>query len=361
MANDLQETIQSMLEEMVADGSERGAQVAVYKDGEEAVHAFAGVTAAEVGRPVDGKTLFPVFSTTKGVMATMVHLLAERGQIDYDTPIAHYWPEFAAQGKGAITVRHALSHTSGLPHIPAGLTDEQVYDWDTICAALAAQPAISEPGDKYEYHPVTYGWILGEVVRRVDGRDVPTFLREEITTPLSIADSFFIGLPADRQDDVALLEEVPPPTENGLGAGLSSGMFPLPDWMNRPEAREACIPGSNGIGTARAIARHYAALMPGGLDGVELLPPGRVKIMTETQMPAQGMPTGERFRGLGFILGEGGTKGGFGHAGYGGSMGYGDVEHRLAVGLTRNLYTKHDLGGRVVNRIRHAFGIPAAT
>jgi CubicO group peptidase (beta-lactamase class C family) len=358
MADALQETIQSMLDEVVAEGSERGVQVAIYQDGAEVVNAFAG-TMAPGGNAVTEKTLFPIYSTTKGIMAIMVHLLAQRGQIDYDTPIATYWPEFAAEGKGGITVRHALAHTSGLANMPPGVSERDVYNWDTICAALAARPAVSPPGEKFAYHAVTYGWLLGEIIRRVDGRDVATFLREEITRPLGIEDSLFIGLPADRQGDVAVLQEDPPPTENGLGTTVTPWMFPLGEWMNQAAAREACIPGSNGIASARAVARVYAAVLPGGLDGVELLSSAQLRLATETQTPALGRPEGERRRGLGFILDEAGQPSGFGHGGYGGSWAFGDATYRLAVGVTHNLFSKHDLGGKVVNRLRHAFGIPA--
>ena len=358
MGDGLQETIQSMLEELVADGSERGAQVAIYKDGQEVVNAWAGLMAPG-GREVTAATLFPIYSTTKGIMAIMVHMLAQRGQIDYDTPIAHYWPEFAAEGKEGITVRHALAHTSGLADMPPNLTEEEVYDWTSVCAALAAMPAVSAPGEKFAYHAVTYGWLLGEIIRRVDGRDVAAFLREEIGEPLGIEGALFIGLPRARQGDVAELEENPVPTENGLNTTITPWMFPLGAWMNLPAAREACVPGSNGIAAARAVARVYAAVLPGGIDGVELLSPEQLKLATETQTPALGKPEGERRRGLGFILDEAGLPTGFGHAGYGGSWAYGDATHRVAVGVTHNLFTKHDLGTKVVNRLRHAFDLPA--
>src|SRR5476651_2611633 len=137
MRDQLQEKIQTLLNTLVAEGKERGAQVAVYIDGKLAVDAWAGVADDRTGAAVDGDTLFPVFSTTKGIFSTVIHILAERGKIDYDAPIAKYWPEFAANGKEAITMRHALSHTAGIPYMPDDVTREQLYDWDFMCAAVA--------------------------------------------------------------------------------------------------------------------------------------------------------------------------------------------------------------------------------
>jgi CubicO group peptidase (beta-lactamase class C family) len=362
----LQKSIQNLLNSLVAEGKERGAQVAVYHDGKLIVDAWAGVADVRTGAPVDAETLFPVFSTTKGLEATVIHILAERGQIEYDKPIAHYWPEFAANGKEAITVRHALAHTSGIPYMPVGIGHKELCDWDTMCRLVAQLKPAWPAGQKSFYHPVTFGWILGEVARRVDGRAFQPFVDEEIAGPLGI-NTMFAGIPAELEPRVAFLEEHYPPTTppetpqappNPAEQGVPAFMNPLGDWMNRSDARRACIPASNGIMNARAIARHYAALLPGGVDGVELLPPSRMKLATELQIPGEGFVEGTTPRkGLGYGLGDGGSATGFGHGGYGGSSGYGNPLYRLAVGVTRNRFSYDDLAGLVTKEIREALGI----
>jgi CubicO group peptidase (beta-lactamase class C family) len=333
------------------------------------VDAWAGVADVRTGAPVDGDTLFPVFSTTKGILATAIHILAERGQIDYDKPIAFYWPEFAANGKETVTVRHALAHTSGIPYMPVGIEHAQLCDWDFMCAAVARLKPVWPPGAKIFYHPVTFGWILGEVARRVDGRAFQPFIEDEICRPLGIT-TMFAGIPAELEPRVAFLEEVsepakpsenpqpstPPP--NPAEQGISPCMNPLHEWMNRSDARRACIPASNGIMSARAVARHYAALLPGGVDGVELIPADRLRVATRQEIPTGGYEEGVTPRkGLGYGLGEGGSATGFGHGGYGGSTGYGDPRYRLAVGVTRNRFSSNNLVDLVVKEIRSALGI----
>jgi len=365
-ANNLQDTIQNLLNTAVAEGRETGAQVAVYVNGKLVVDAWAGVADVRSGAPVDAETLFPVFSTTKGLEATVIHMLAERRQLEYDTPIAHYWPEFAANGKEAITVRHALSHQSGIPYMPVGIDHKELCDWDTMCRLVAQLKPAWPAGHKTFYHPVTYGWILGEVARRVDGRHFQPFVDEEICEPLGIS-TMFAGIPARLESRVAHLEEfwdpapptaTPPPPPNPAEQGVPVFMNPLADWMNRSDARRACIPASNGIMNARAIARHYAALLPGGVDGIELLCPERLQLATQLQIPGEGFVEGTTPRkGLGYGLGDGGSVTGFGHGGYGGSAGYGNSPYRLAVGVTRNRFSNHDLAGAVAKEIREALGI----
>jgi CubicO group peptidase (beta-lactamase class C family) len=351
MTGELHRKIQALLDEMVAKGDERGVQVAVYKDGELVVDAWAGVADVRSGRKVEGESLFPVFSTGKGVLATMIHLLAERGQVGYDKPIAHYWPEFAANGKEGITVRHALAHTAGLPAMPPGTTHATICDWDWMCRAIAAMPAVSGPGEKMAYHPFTFGWLLGEVLQRADGRTVAQFLREEIAGPLEVTTMYF-GVPGDLEPEVAILEE------NLTGPPLAESADPsssqLGPWMNRRDARMACIPGANGIMNARAVARHYAALLPGGVEGLELLPPKRVLIATEEQFPT-GAKEEPVARALGYMIGEGGMPTWFCHPGYGGSNGLADARIGMAFGMTRNLFSPHDLGGKVGALLKEAF------
>jgi CubicO group peptidase (beta-lactamase class C family) len=358
MQKNLQDTIQTLLNTLVAEGKERGTQVAAYIDGEQVIDAWAGVADVRTGRPVDGDTLFPVFSTTKGIFSTVIHILAERGKLDYDTPIATYWPEFAANGKEVVTMRHALSHTSGIPYMPPGITVEQTCDWDYMCAAVAQLKPSWPPGVKQVYHAITFGWIVGEVARRADGRSVPQLLADELCRPLGIT-RLFCGIPAELEPQTAFLEQVPnppvtPPTSPNEYAPC---MVPLHEWINRPEVRRTPQPGCSGIMSARSVARHYAALLPGGVDGVELLPPSRVKIATVEQAPTGGYDEGTGRKGLGYILGDGVSPTGFGHGGYGGSAAFADPRYRLAVSVVRNRFSDHDLASLVLKEIKDALGI----
>src|SRR5258708_7004505 len=190
----MNDEIHEILQDLVDGGQEIGLQVAAYVDGELVVDTWAGVADGDTGRLVDGETLFSSWSTTKGFVATCVHILAERGVIDYDTPIARYWPEFAAHGKGRTTVRHALTHAVGVPQLPPQTTPELICDWDGMCAAIAELEPLWEPGTKVGYHAWTFGWIIGEIVRRADGRSLARVAQDELCRPLGI-DSFFLGIP----------------------------------------------------------------------------------------------------------------------------------------------------------------------
>jgi len=167
-------SVGSLLEKLVSGGEELGLQVAAYHNGRLVVDAWAGLADAATGRAVDGDTLFTVFSTTKGIVYTAIHMLAERGLLDYDDPVSRYWPAFAARGKGSVTIRQVLDHSAGVPQMPEGATPEDICDWDRICAAIAELPLLWEPGTRTGYHAFTIGWILGEVLqdRRPPDREV---------------------------------------------------------------------------------------------------------------------------------------------------------------------------------------------
>ena len=354
-----QARIETLLKDLVADGRELGVQVAVYHRGRLVVDAAAGATASDPARarPVDSRTLFPVFSTGKGVTATAAHLLVERGLVAYDTPVAAVWPEFAANGKGAITLRHLLDHSAGLSAVPAELGYDESLDWEKSCAALAAARPETAPGAKMAYHAMTYGWLVGEVIRRVDGRPFARFVREEITDPLGAGDGMYFGIPESAASRVATLErlpapppapDAPPPPPPAPNPAIPAWRGALHDWMNIPEVQRACIPGTSGIMNARAIARHYAALLPGGVDGIELLPPARVRAATTLQLPRPEIAPNTAFVfSLGYI--QGGPKidigpetNAFGHGGYGGSQGYANPDHHFAVGITKNRFWDGD-------------------
>jgi CubicO group peptidase (beta-lactamase class C family) len=250
-AND---AIQVYLEELVADGEQLGLQVAAYLDGELVVDTWAGVAERATGRPVDGDTLFTVWSVGKGIVATCVHLLAERGALDYDAPIARYWPAFGASGKARATVRDALTHRAGVPQLPPGTAITDCADWERMCAGIAAQAPLWEPGTQTGYHAVTFGWIVGEIIRRIDGRAFSRFVQEEICAPLGMRDCYF-GIPDEVEQRTAVIELSQEQREALRHApdSLPERAFPY-DWrdqFNRPELRRASIPGGGAIASAR--------------------------------------------------------------------------------------------------------------
>jgi len=354
----IDQTMQSLLDQLIADGSERGVQLAVYHNGLLVVDASAGIADPTTGRRVNGNTLFPVFSTTKGIAATLIHLLVERGKINYDTPIAQVWPEFAAHGKEGITLQHALNHTAGIPNMPMGLSHTELCDWATMCAAIADLKPISPPGAEHAYHAITYSWLTGEVARRVDGRPFSQLLHDEICVPLDMTTEMFVGIPDEVEPLVAILEatvdtpaaQTPPQDETPQA--IPALVQPLHAWMNRPDARRACLPASNGIMTARSIARHYAALLPGGVDGIELLPPERIRVAIEPRSSGKqktGEPASHR---LGYSVGTPFSPTSFGHGGYGGSIGFADIASSLSFGFTRNRFDSNTSLPRIIETLR---------
>lgn len=359
---DIQQHMQKFLNRMVDEGRERGVQLAAYYRGELVVDAWAGTANRQTGEAVSDKTLFPVFSTTKGIAATVIHLLAERGKLDYDMKISELWPEFGVNGKANATIRHALNHTTGIPQMPEGVGFTDVVDWDGMCARVAELAPQWTPGEHYEYHAITFGWILGEIARRIDGRPFSQIMKEEICAPLGIED-MYVGIPDDVEPRVAVLEEpkfdrstIP---TTGLQA-IPAWIMPLHEWMNRSDARKACVPASNGIMTARAVAKHYAALLPGGADGVELLPSSRMKIATE---PLRLKDQADLSISLGYATGAKGSIMGarasvFGHAGYGGSVAFADPDHQLAIGLVNNLFSTNGAGMEIIHELKRGLGIP---
>jgi CubicO group peptidase (beta-lactamase class C family) len=247
--------------------------------------------------------------------------------------------------------------------MPTGIGHAELCNWETMCAAIADLKPISPPGMVYAYHAITYSWTVCEVARRVDGRPFAQMLHDEICVPLHITQEMFVGIPDEAEPRVAILEAKDDPSANqplphdATPQAIPALVQPLHVWMNRPDARRACIPASNGIMTARAIARHYAALLPGGVDGIELLPPERIRLATEPQWPGNHQPgsppPGHR---LGYGVGTPFSATGFGHGGYGGSIGFADVEPGLAFGFTRNRFVSDTSLPRIVETLRKALG-----
>ncbi len=191
-------------ERLIAEGREIGVQVAAYLDGELVIDVAAGIADPATSRPVEPDTLFHVFSVTKGVLVTALHIQAERGLLELNDPVIRYWPDYGANGKAATTVRQVLQHRSGLPQMPPEVTPEQMCDWEWMVAQLAAMAPLVPPGRRTFYQSMTHGWLIGEIIRRTDPgfRTIGRFVREEIAAPLGITD-LWIGLPADASPRLA--------------------------------------------------------------------------------------------------------------------------------------------------------------
>ncbi|MFK3979664.1 serine hydrolase domain-containing protein [Micromonospora sp. NPDC050397] len=333
--------------------SEIGAGLGVYRHGREVVRLWGGIADPATGRAWREDTLQVVYSTTKSVPAACAHLLVQRGQLDLDAPVAEYWPEFAAAGKGDIPVRWLLSHQAGLPVLDRPVPLEQALAWEPIVAALAAQAPAWQPGTAHGYHGITYGWLVGEVVRRVSGRSLGTYFADEIGKPLGL--DFWVGLPATEAHRVArsveqpitpsAAEAVPPDvlaayTDPTSLIVRSVGVTDPPLDLTDPRIWTAEIPAGNGICTASSLARFYAGLI-GEVDGVRILDATTLAAATREQ--ASGIdrvlmvPTRPAL-GFGLPLPEQPwwSPTAFGFPGYGGSLGYADPASGIAFGYVMN-------------------------
>jgi CubicO group peptidase (beta-lactamase class C family) len=337
--------VREVLESLVVEGPEIGLQVAAYLDGQLVVDTWAGLADPSSGRAVDGDTLFMLSSTTKGVTATCAHVLAGQGKLDYDRPMAYYWPEFGAHGKDRVTVRDVMAQRSGIPQTPVGYTPEWLADWDRMCRGIADLTPMFEPGQRTAYASLTYGHMVGEVIRRIDGRPIGQFLREEICQPLGGID-VFLGVPDAELARIAVLTDAPPaPAEyDARMVGEPAGSR-VAEVFNRREVQQAAIPGSGGIMSARGLARHYAMLANGGeLDGVRILSSEAIQRGIELQTFEWDEIYRIRVRrALGYRRGpDCGPHAGpsaFGHVGGGGSFGYADPERNFAIGFAKNYFT----------------------
>jgi len=344
--------VRDVFAENFARDEEVGATVAVVLDGKSVVDLWAGHADAARTRPWTRDTIVNIASSTKGLTSICAHRLVDRGLLDLDAPVARYWPEFAQAGKSTLPVHHLLSHRAGLPAIAAPLPTEAVYDWDVMTRALAAQAPWWEPGTKHGYHAFTFGWLVGEVVRRIHGKSLGTFWREEVAEPLGL--DCHIGLPEEHEGRVAefipmaqaaqdaeteLITHAPEMTQKALGNPPKT----VAD-MNTRAWRRAEIPAGNATTNARALARIYGALARGGeIEGVRVMSARGVDRARAEQASGPdavlfGMPT--RFA-LGFVLPPEGMgalsrKPIFGHPGAGGSFAFADTEARVGFGYVMN-------------------------
>lgn len=344
--------VRETLEALVRDTPEIGLQIAAYLDGELVVDAWAGMADPEANKPVDGDTLFMLSSTTKGVTATCMHLCAELHELSYDMPIVKVWPEFGAHGKQDATVGMALAHQTGVPQTPEGYTPEWMLDWDRMCREIANLEPMFPIGEHTAYHSLNYGYIVGEILRRVDGRPIAQFLQEEICEPLDI-DGAWLGVPDSELDRVAVLEDGPPlpPEYESRMVGEPAGSK-VAEYFNRRAFKQASIPASGGIFSARGLARHYAMLANWGeLDGVRVLSEETIHKAIELQSFEMDEIYKVRVRrALGYRRGADtgplASPEAFGHLGGGGSYGYADPPRRLGIGFAKN-YFPYRSGGAV--------------
>jgi CubicO group peptidase (beta-lactamase class C family) len=337
--------------------SELGAAFSLYVDGAPKVDVWAGIADKRTGAPWLEDTLQLVFSTTKGAAAICVARLVDAGKVRYDEPVATYWPEFAAEGKGGITVAQMMSHQAGLPYVDAVLSFDELMAVTPVVEALAAQKPVWEPGTAHGYHALTYGWLAGELVRRVDGRTIGRYFAEEVAAPLGL--DFHIGLPESEESRVSHLESMPPPTDpeeialmmQVMGPGtpgfraltMNGALIALdPDnnQFNTRAVHATEMPAANGITTARSLARMYAATL-GEVDGFRLYGDDTLAASSAEQVngPDRSLVVESRFA-CGFMLHGELTPllsdQAYGHAGAGGSLGYADPVNGVGYGYVMN-------------------------
>ncbi len=352
-----------------ADGEEIGASVAVTVGGEMMVDLWAGKRDGHkdgVDSPDWEKdTIVNVWSTTKTMAGTCMLMLADQGMLDFNAPVAQYWPEFAANGKEGILVRHVMGHTAGLAGWTEPMTVDDLFDWDKATGLLATQAPLWEPGEGSGYHAITLGYLQGEIFRRITGQSIASYFREKVAGPLEA--DFHIGLPESEDHRVGTLRipdlelgqaGVSEFTSKVLGNPRMNGSEP-----RRPEWRRAEIPAAGGHGNARSVARIHSALACGGsVDGVTLMSSEGLEPVFEVQAAGVDRVLGEDIRlGMGFGLSSPSVPlpgdRVFYWGGWGGSLAVVDLDHRMSVAYVMNrMYPNLDGDLRSANVLMAAYG-----
>lgn len=356
--------VASLLARQIPAPRPGGAALCVFHEGQKVVDLWGG-TRNDDGDPWNQDTLALSFSTTKGITATLLHILASRGLLHYDLPVCDYWPEFAQQGKKAITVRQLLCHESGLYNIRDLIKDARLMtDWKHMVGALEQASPSHAPGSRNAYHGLTYGWLIGELVQRIAGRPFAQVLADELTEPLQL-DGCFVGLPLSEMNRRAFLirpkRHSPPKKaersnwfERGMALYFLLSGFPAETIreglaprgishfdFNDEQTVRACIPAANGMFTARSLATVYAMLASGGVwEGRRYIAVDIFRELSTIQSRARGhvIPVPMHWR-LGYhrvFTTRPRTPHAFGHFGFGGSGAWADPSRRLAVALTVN-------------------------
>ena len=350
--------VQDVLQALFDEG-ELGASCAVVHRGELVVDLWGGHRDVARSQPWERDTVVNLWSTTKLLAALAALVLHDRGALSVDDRVATHWPELGEAGKEAVLVRHLLSHTAGLPGFDPPIDEDTTYDWDACCANLAAQRPWWEPGDGSGYHSGTYGHLVGEVVRRVTGQTLGTFLDDEVVGPLGV--ELHLGVPEAVDGQVAEvasdeLVHAPPPTP--MAARQRAGEPDHVPMVNTTRWRRAELPSSNAHGNARSVARVLSCLAEGGsVDGVRLLGPATIERALEVQAHGVDRILGKEARfGIGFGMHCAGMPIGVHDrtlfwAGRGGSMAVIDVDHRVTVAFAMNRMLPDDAAGLRAARV----------
>lgn len=342
--------VRAAIRAAITAGLEEAVHVVAYRDGVQCIDVWDGLADPANGTPAAADTLYNVYSVTKAVAATALHIQVEKGLVDYDAPIADYWPEFAQNGKASATVRHALTHRAGVPLMPEGVTPELMCDSDWMVSAIAAMEPLAPPGEKTLYQSMTFGWIIGEIVSRSDpaGRDLNVFVQDEIAAPLGLSD-LWIGIPERVAERVAVMSnrndnDPPPPAATLYAKSMPHAVDLVPRVFGRADVQRACIAGVGGIFNARDEARFWAMLAGGGeLDGVRLLTAERVAAFSalrdngdEPDPVMFGMPIPISVGGYWLGGHRVSHPRAIWHPGAGGSIGWADPEQNIAVAICHN-------------------------
>ncbi len=337
-----------------AQGVDVGASVAVYLDGEPVVDLWGGFADRDQTVPWERDTIINVWSTTKTMTFVAGLMLADRGDLDLDAPVARYWPEFASNGKDGVLVRHVMAHTAGLSGWQEPVAPEDLYDWDKVTSLLAAQEPWWEPGNGSGYHAITQGYLMGELVRRITGQSFGTFFRHEIAEPLGA--DFHVGFGPELDDRVALVITPPRPERPEVFPPMMLRTMTNP-LLNPKQSwerawRQAEIPAAGGHGNARSVAAVQSVLSAGGeARGVHLFSEATARRVLEQQAYGADMVIGDTLRfGIGYGLrcpelpiGRGDAVAFWG--GYGGSLIVNDLDRRLTVAYVMNKMELGTVGG----------------
>jgi CubicO group peptidase (beta-lactamase class C family) len=336
--------VRDVLQANLDSGADVGASVSVIQRGEVVVDIWGGFSDEVKTTPWQADTLVNVWSTTKTMTFLVALMLADRGELDFHAPVKTYWPEFAANGKSEIEVRHLLGHTAGLSGWTEALQPEELADWDRCVTALAAQAPWWEPGTASGYHAVTQGYLIGEVVRRITGTTIGTFFRTEVAEPLGA--DFFIGLPESEEGRVSLVIPPPPPDVSGMdmdSIAIRTFLSPLLDatYPHHRWWRAAEIPAANGHGNARSVAQIQSIIAGGGqAQGMRFFSEKTADLIFETQAEGVDLVLGVPLRfGMGYGLSSEmmpiGPRACY-WGGYGGSVIIMDLDTQLTIAYMMN-------------------------
>lgn len=355
--------VRAAFEDNFATGQELGARFSLVQRGELVVDLWAGFADRQRTKAFDETTLTPVFSTTKAIAALLIARLVDAGKLDYAQPVADVWPEFAQAGKGAITVEQVMSHQEGLSGFPEEMEPSLWFEWDAICAKLAAMAPLWPPGSASGYHPITFGYLAGEIFRRVDGRTMGAALREDLAGPFGL--DLWIGLPDAEHHRAADLQR-----PNGLpnfgeinAATKAAFLTPWssPAGRGQAEWRRIEIPSANGHATAPALARLIGALANDGwLDGETILSPALIAEASRERIHGQDlvlpfvMSWGAGFMRNSAVKVWGPGEQTFGHSGWGGSCAFADPETGLAGAYVMNKQSTDLIGDARAKRLIEA-------